>query len=69
MGRISAIITDELEKDFRHKVVEKFGGRRGDISKGFTEAFYMWINQTEDKSKDKQDSISVPGTSPGTTHP
>lgn len=65
MGRISAIITDELEKDFRLKVVEKFGGRRGDISKGFTEAFYMWVNQTEDK----QDSISVPGTSPGTTHP
>lgn len=45
MGRISVIITDELEKDFRHKVVEKFGGRRGDISKGLTESLRMWINQ------------------------
>ncbi|MCK5385966.1 MAG: hypothetical protein KAJ39_02195 [Gammaproteobacteria bacterium] len=62
MGRISAIIPDELEKDFRHKVVEKFGGRRGDISKGFIEAFEMWI-------KDKQESISVPGTSRDTPHP
>lgn len=50
MGRISAIITDELEKDFRLKVVEKFGGRRGDIAKGFTEAFYMWINKPAEKS-------------------
>ena len=32
MGRISVEIPDELEKELRFKTVERFGGKKGDLS-------------------------------------
>ncbi|HLE75173.1 MAG TPA: hypothetical protein VI864_03910 [Candidatus Bathyarchaeia archaeon] len=34
MGRISVDLPDELEKQFILKTVEKFGGKKGDLSRG-----------------------------------
>jgi ribbon-helix-helix protein len=44
MGRINVDISDELEKQLRLKTVEKFGGKKGDLSKAVQEAVRTWIN-------------------------
>lgn len=43
MGRITAELTDELEKQLRIKTVEKFGGKKGDLSRAVEEAVKTWI--------------------------
>ena len=45
MGRVTATIPDELEKQLRLKIVSKFGGKHGDTGKGITEAIEEWVNQ------------------------
>jgi hypothetical protein len=43
MGRISVVLSDELEKELRFKTIEKFGGRKGDLSKAVEEAVETWV--------------------------
>ena len=43
MGRISVDLPDELEKQLRLKTVEKFGGKKGDLSRAVEEAVRIWI--------------------------
>jgi len=43
MGRINVDIPDELEKQLRLKTVEKFGGKKGDLSRAIAEAVRTWI--------------------------
>jgi len=43
MGRISAVISDELEKKLRLKTLETFGGRKGDLSKAVKDAIKTWV--------------------------
>ena len=38
MGRISVDLSDELEKKLRFKTIEKFGGRKGDLSRAIGES-------------------------------
>jgi len=38
MGRISVELSDELEKQLRFKTIERFGGRKGDLSRAVQEA-------------------------------
>jgi hypothetical protein len=38
MGRINVDISDELEKQLRIKTVERFGGKKGDLSKAVQQA-------------------------------
>jgi hypothetical protein len=38
MGRISVDLSDELEKRLRFKTVERFGGKKGDLSRAVEEA-------------------------------
>ena len=47
MGRISVDILDELEKELRFKAVEKFGGRKGDLSRAVEEAVKTWVAKEE----------------------
>lgn len=47
MGRISVDLPDELEKQFRLKTVEKFGGKKGDLSRAAEEAVKTWIDKKE----------------------
>ncbi len=47
MGRINVDISDELEKQLRLKTVDKFGGKKGDLSRAVQEAVKTWINQKE----------------------
>ena len=43
MGRISVDLPDELEKQLRLKTVEKFGGKKGDLSRAVEDAIKTWI--------------------------
>ena len=43
MGRISVELPDELEKKLRFKTVERFGGKKGDLSKAVNEAVANWV--------------------------
>ncbi|MGA3291256.1 MAG: ribbon-helix-helix domain-containing protein [Candidatus Bathyarchaeia archaeon] len=47
MGRINVDISDELEKQLRLKAVERFGGKKGDLSKAVQEAVKTWINKKQ----------------------
>ena len=43
MGRICVELPDELEKKLRFKTIEKFGGKKGDLSKALEEAIRTWV--------------------------
>ena len=43
MGRICVELSDELEKQLRFKTIERFGGKKGDLSKAVKEAIRTWI--------------------------
>lgn len=47
MGRISVDLPNELEKQFRLKTVEKFGGKKGDLSRAVEDAVKTWIAEKE----------------------
>ena len=43
MGRINVYLSDELEKKLRLTTVERFGGRKGDLSRAVEEAVKTWV--------------------------
>ncbi|MCW4006273.1 MAG: ribbon-helix-helix domain-containing protein [Candidatus Bathyarchaeota archaeon] len=47
MGRISVDLPDELEKQLRIKTVQKFGGKKGDLSRAVEDAIKTWIVKKE----------------------
>ena len=47
MGRISVDLPDELEKQLRFKTIERFGGKKGDLSKAIEEAIRTWVDKKE----------------------
>ena len=47
MGRISVALSDELEKKLRFKTIERFGGRKGDLSRAVEEAVKTWVAKEE----------------------
>ena len=50
MARIDAMIPDVLAKRLRITVAQRFGGRKGDLSKGLVEAIEAWV-QTDEAAK------------------
>ena len=47
MARISVMLSDELETELRLKTIERFGGRKGDLSRAVEEAVKTWIAKEE----------------------
>jgi len=45
MGRINVELPDELEKKLRFKTIERFGGKKGDLSRAVEEAVKTWVGQ------------------------
>jgi hypothetical protein len=43
MGRINVELPDELERKLRFKTIEKFGGKKGDLTKAIEEAVKKWV--------------------------
>ena len=44
MGRITVVISDEMEKKLRLEALETFGGRKGDLSKAVNDAIKNWVS-------------------------
>lgn len=49
MGRIDAVIPDELEKKLRMKAVEEFGGKKGSLTDALEEAIGQWVKEPKAK--------------------
>jgi hypothetical protein len=47
MGRICVELSDELEKQLRFKTIERFGGKKGDLSRAVKEAIRTWVAKKE----------------------
>ena len=47
MGRICVDIPDDLERKLRLKIIERFGGKKGDLSKAVEGAIKDWIAKDE----------------------
>ena len=47
MARIDAIVPDPLAKRLRVTVAQRFGGKKGDLSRGLTEAIEAWVQSDE----------------------
>jgi hypothetical protein len=47
MGRISVELSDDLEKKLRFKTIERFGGKKGDLSRAVEEAVRTWVAKEE----------------------
>ncbi len=45
MGRVSVDLPDELEKKLRMKTVERFGGKKGDLSRAVEDAIKIWVTK------------------------
>jgi hypothetical protein len=45
MGRICVVLSDQLEKQLRFKTIERFGGKKGDLTRAVEEAVKTWITQ------------------------
>jgi len=45
MGRITVELSDELEKELRFKTIERFGGRKGDLTRAVEEAITTWVTK------------------------
>ena len=45
MGRICVELPDQLEKQLRFKTIEKFGGKKGDLTRAVEEAVKTWIEK------------------------
>jgi len=45
MGKISVILPDDLENEFRKKAVEKFGWKKGTLSNATIDAIKLWLKQ------------------------
>lgn len=48
MGRIDAVIPDELETQFRMMIIKKFGGKRGDLQRAVQEAIELWVKSEKE---------------------
>jgi len=47
MGKLTVLIDDELEKEFRHLVLDKYGAKKGAVSRAVEEALKLWIERTK----------------------
>ena len=44
MGRIDAVIDDELEQRVKIEVIKRYGGKKGDLTRAIEEALRGWVD-------------------------
>ena len=50
MGRICVHLSSELEKRLRISAIERFGGKKGDLSRAVEEAVKTWVTKQKKMS-------------------
>jgi len=53
MAKVNVVIPDDVLKELRHAVIEKYGGKRGSLSAAVTEAIKLWLRQESTCRKEK----------------
>lgn len=43
MGRINIEVPDKLEREFKARVIHKYGSKRGSLSRAVCEALELWL--------------------------
>ena len=43
MGRVNLVLSDDLERRLRLAVVNRYGGRKGDLSEAVEQAIRDWL--------------------------
>lgn len=51
MSQINVNIDDDLDRQFRFKIIEELGGRRGALKIAVEEAIQMWIASKVDNKQ------------------
>lgn len=51
MGRLDAVISDQLEADFRNEVSRRLGMKKGNLTIAFEDALQMWVETQRGKRK------------------
>lgn len=49
MGRITAVINDELDKEFRALVGKRYGIKKGTLSIAVEEAIRLWVRKVKEE--------------------
>lgn len=49
MGRVTIELPDELDRRFRARVAEKYGGAKGALGRAFQEAVELWLRREKGK--------------------
>lgn len=64
MGRIDATIPDDLEAELRLKIVERLGGKKGDLQMAVEHAIRLWIE--EDVIRELEETATSEANTPVT---
>ncbi|TMI15264.1 hypothetical protein E6H35_02760 [Candidatus Bathyarchaeota archaeon] len=56
MGRLNLILSDDLERKLRLAVVNRYGGRKGDLSEAVEQAIRDWLGKRPTKSDNELES-------------
>ena len=51
MGRIDAVVSDDLEKELRMKALQDFGGKKGSLTEALEAAIQKWVSEQEELRK------------------
>jgi len=57
MGRIDAVIPDELEKKLRMKAVQDFGGKKGSLTEALEHAIGLWVDVDAPREEKTKSSV------------
>jgi metal-responsive CopG/Arc/MetJ family transcriptional regulator len=47
MMRVTFVLPDDLGKEFRVRVIERYGNEKGALSRAIAEAIRLWIREKE----------------------
>jgi hypothetical protein len=47
MGRISVLLSDDLEKALRFTTIKVYGGRKGDLTRAVEDVITTWVANQE----------------------
>jgi post-segregation antitoxin (ccd killing protein) len=53
VGRLDVVVPDDLEKQFRMEVLDRFGAEKGALSKAIAEAMKLWLKEEERVTRKK----------------
>ena len=56
MGRLNLTLSDDLERKLRLAVVNRYGGRKGDLSEAVEQAIRDWLGKRPARTDSEVDS-------------